>query len=274
MLDEILNRLSSIIWGPFVLIPLLLGTGIWLTIRLGGVQFTKLIPALKLALLRRHDADGEPGDVSHYQALATALAATVGVGNIAGVATAIHLGGPGALFWMWVSAIFGMAAKYSEAFMGVRFRTTDAKGEMSGGPQYYLKKAIPNRFGSFLSLFFAIAAVIASFGIGNMTQSNSVAAAMESTFGVEPFIVGIVLAVFTALVLIGGIKSISRITSGMVPFMIIFYVVAGLVVLAINWQGILPALGIVFSDAFTGTAAVGGFAGSAMAQAVQFGASS
>ena len=271
MLDEILNRLSSIIWGPFVLIPLLLGTGIWLTIRLGGVQFTKLIPALKLALLRRHDGDGEPGDVSHYQALATALAATVGVGNIAGVATAIHLGGPGALFWMWVSAIFGMAAKYSEAFMGVRFRTTDAKGEMSGGPQYYLKKAIPNRFGSFLSLFFAIAAVIASFGIGNMTQSNSVAAAMESTFGVEPFIVGIVLAVFTALVLIGGIKSISRITSGMVPFMIIFYVIAGLVVLAINWQGILPALGIVFSDAFTGTAAVGGFAGSAMAQAVQFG---
>jgi len=271
VLDEILNRLSSIIWGPFVLIPLLLGTGIWLTIRLGGVQFTKLIPALKLALLRRHDGDGEPGDVSHYQALATALAATVGVGNIAGVATAIHLGGPGALFWMWVSAIFGMAAKYSEAFMGVRFRTTDAKGEMSGGPQYYLKKAIPNRFGRFLSLFFAVAAVIASFGIGNMTQSNSVAAAMESTFGVEPFIVGIVLAVFTALVLIGGIKSISRITSGMVPFMIIFYVIAGLVVLAINWQGILPALGIVFTDAFTGTAAVGGFAGSAMAQAVQFG---
>ena len=210
-------------------------------------------------------------DVSHYQALATALAATVGVGNIAGVATAIHLGGPGALFWMWVSAIFGMAAKYSEAFMGVRFRTTDAKGEMSGGPQYYLKKAIPNRFGRFLSLFFAVAAVIASFGIGNMTQSNSVAAAMESTFGVEPFIVGIVLAVFTALVLIGGIKSISRITSGMVPFMIIFYVIAGLVVLAINWQGILPALGMVFTDAFTGTAAVGGFAGSAMAQAIQFG---
>jgi len=271
VLDEILNRLSSIIWGPFVLIPLLLGTGIWLTIRLGGVQFTKLIPALKLALLRRHDGDGEPGDVSHYQALATALAATVGVGNIAGVATAIHLGGPGALFWMWVSAIFGMAAKYSEAFMGVRFRTTDAKGEMSGGPQYYLKKAIPNRFGRFLSLFFAVAAVIASFGIGNMTQSNSVAAAMESTFGVEPFIVGIVLAVFTALVLIGGIKSISRITSGMVPFMIIFYVIAGLVVLAINWQGILPALGMVFTDAFTGTAAVGGFAGSAMAQAIQFG---
>jgi len=271
VLDEVLNTLSSIIWGPFVLIPLLLGTGIWLTIRLGGVQFTKLIPALKLALLRRHDGDGEPGDVSHYQALATALAATVGVGNIAGVATAIHLGGPGALFWMWVSAIFGMAAKYSEAFMGVRFRTTDAKGEMSGGPQYYLKKAIPNRFGRFLSLFFAVAAVIASFGIGNMTQSNSVAAAMESTFGVEPFIVGIVLAVFTALVLIGGIKSISRITSGMVPFMIIFYVIAGLVVLAINWQGILPALGMVFTDAFTGTAAVGGFAGSAMAQAIQFG---
>ena len=271
MLEDFLVWFDGIIWGPFVLIPLLLGTGIWLTIRLRGVQFTKLFPALTLAFLRRSDGSEEEGDVSHYQALATALAATVGVGNIAGVATAIHLGGPGALFWMWVSAIFGMAAKYSEAYMGVRFRTMDAKGEVSGGPQYYLQRAIPGGLGKFLALFFAVAAVVASFGIGNMSQSNSVAAAMHDTFGISPTLVGIVLAVMTALVLLGGIKSISRVTSAFVPFMIIFYVVAGAVVLAINFRGIIPALGLVFTDAFTGTAAVGGFAGAAMAQAIQFG---
>ncbi|MEL4505873.1 sodium:alanine symporter family protein [Luteococcus sp. H138] len=270
-MEEFLTTLDGIIWGKFMLMPLLLGTGIWLTIRLAGLQFRKLGPALSLALLRRNDADHEEGDVSHYQALATALAATVGVGNIAGVATAINLGGPGALFWMWISAIFGMAAKYSEAFMGVRFRSTDAKGEVSGGPQYYLQRAIPGGLGKFLALFFAIAAVVASFGIGNMTQSNSVAAAMHDTFGVNPTIVGAVLAVMTALVLLGGIKSISKVTSAFVPFMIIFYVAAGFVVLAINFRGIIPALQLVFTDAFTGTAAAGGFAGAAMAQAIQFG---
>ncbi len=270
-MDDFLTTLDGIIWGPFLLIPLLLATGIVLTVRLRGVQFTKLAPALSLALLRRSDADHEDGDVSHYQALATALAATVGVGNIAGVATAIHLGGPGALFWMWFSAIFGMAAKYSEAFMGVRFRSKDAKGEVSGGPQYYLQRAIPGGLGKFLALFFAIAAVVASFGIGNMTQSNSVAAAMHDTFGVSPLIVGVVLALMTALVLLGGIKSISKVTSAFVPLMIIVYVAAGFVVLAINFRGILPALQLVFTDAFTGTAAAGGFAGAAMAQAIQFG---
>ncbi|GAA1392661.1 sodium:alanine symporter family protein [Luteococcus peritonei] len=270
-MNDFLVAVDDVLWGPFVLIPLLLGTGIWLTARLRGVQFTKLVPALALAFVRRHDGHEEEGDVSHYQALATALAATVGVGNIAGVATAIHLGGPGALFWMWISAIFGMAAKYSEAFMGVRFRTMDAKGEVSGGPQYYLQRAIPGPLGKFLALFFAIAAVVASFGIGNMTQSNSVASAMHDTFGISPMVVGLVLAVLTALVLLGGIKSISRVTSAFVPFMIVFYVVAGAVVLAINFRGIIPALGLVFTDAFTGTAAVGGFAGAAMAQAIQFG---
>ena len=271
MFADTLDRLAGIIWGPFVLIPLLFGTGIWLTLRLGFVQVRKLGVALRLAFVRRHDGKEEEGDVSHYQALATALAATVGVGNIAGVATAIHLGGPGAVFWMWLSAFFGMAAKYSEAFMGVRFRTVDARGEISGGPQYYLKKAIPGTFGTFLSLFFAVAAVIASFGIGNMTQSNSVAAAMHDTFGVDHVVVGIVLAVATAVVLLGGIKSIAHVTSALVPLMIVFYVVAGLVVLGINWQGILPGLGLIFGDAFTGTAAVGGFAGSVIAQAIQYG---
>lgn len=271
MLEEVLGDIANIVWGPFVLLPLLLGTGIWLTIRLAGIQITKLVPALRLAFINRHDGLEEHGDVSHYQALTTALAATVGVGNIAGVATAITIGGPGAVFWMWVTAFFGMAAKYSEAFMGVRFRTTDAKGEMSGGPQYYLMKAIPNGFGVFLSLFFAVAAVIASFGIGNMTQANTVAHTLKDTFAIDPIVTAIFIAVMTGAVLLGGIKAIGRVTAGFVPVMIVVYVVGALVVLAINWQAIPGAFGIIFGDAFTGTAAVGGFAGSVIAQAIQYG---
>jgi AGCS family alanine or glycine:cation symporter len=270
MLD-VLNSIGAIIWGPYVLIPLLLGTGVVLTVRLRGIQFTHLGRAMGLAFIKRRDALTEQGDVSHYQALTTALAATVGVGNIAGVATAIHLGGPGAVFWMWVSAIFGMAAKYSEAFMGVRFRTTDAKGEISGGPQYYLQKAIPSKFGLFLSLFFAIAATIASFGIGNLTQSNTVAHTLNDTFGLPLIGVGIALAALTALVLVGGIKSIGRVTAGFVPMMIVIYVVGALIVLSANFQSIPGAFGLIFEGAFNGTAAAGGFGGALVAQAIQFG---
>ncbi len=265
-----LNAVDSFIWGPFLLIPLLLGTGIYLTIRLGGLQFLKLIPALRLAFLKRTEF-GAAGDISHYQALATALAATVGVGNIAGVATAIHLGGPGAVFWMWLTALFGMAAKYSEAFMGVRFRTTDARGQISGGPQWYLKRAIPGGLGLVLSIAFAVFAILASFGIGNMTQSNTVAAVVSDEFGVAPWISGLVLMIFTGLVLIGGIKSIARVTSAVVPSMIILYVAAALVVLALNIGAIPGAFAMIFTDAFTGTAAAGGFLGAAIAQAIQFG---
>src|SRR5699024_2893822 len=199
--------------------------------------------------------EGADGDISHYQALTTALAATVGVGNIAGVATAIYLGGPGALFWMWITGVLGMATKYSEAFMGVRFRTKDAKGKISGGPQYYLAKAIPNKFGLVLSILFAVFAVLASFGIGNMTQANTVAASVEGTFGVPGWISGLVMAVFAAVVLIGGIKSIGRVTAGFVPLMIVLYVAGGLLVLILNVGEIPSALALVFTDAFTGTAA-------------------
>ncbi len=269
-MQDWLGTIDSFIWGPFLLIPLLLGTGIYLTLRLGGLQFFKLIPALRLAFIDRKE-DGADGDISHYQALTTALAATVGVGNIAGVATAIHLGGPGAVFWMWVTALFGMASKYSEAFMGVRFRTTDARGEISGGPQWYLKRAIPGPLGLGLSIAFAIFAILASFGIGNMTQSNTVAAVIKDEFGVTPWISGLVLMLFTGLVLIGGIKSIARVTSAVVPSMIAFYVAGALVILALNIGGIPDALGMIFTDAFTGTAAAGGFTGSVIAQAIQFG---
>lgn len=269
-MQAILDSISSFVWGPFVLIPLLLGTGLYLTIRLGGMQFFRLGAALRLALVDRKDAGAE-GDISHYQALTTALAATVGVGNIAGVATALYYGGPGALFWMWVTALLGMASKYSEAFLGVRFRGLDSKGKVSGGPQYYLARAIPNRFGLVLSILFAVFAVVASFGIGNMTQSNTVAASVEASFGVPNLVVGIVMAVGVGLVLVGGIRAIGRVTAGFVPLMIVFYVVAGLVVLVLNVGDLPAALALVVTDAFTGTAATGGFLGSAFIIAVQYG---
>lgn len=269
-MEKWLEDVDSFIWGPYLLIPLLLGTGVYLTIRLGGLQFFKLIPALRLAFIKRNEEDAN-GDISHYQALATALAATVGVGNIAGVATAIHLGGPGAVFWMWVTALFGMAAKYSEAFMGVRFRTTDSRGEISGGPQWYLKRAIPGRFGVVLSIAFAVFAILASFGIGNMTQSNTVAAVIQDEFGVSAWVSGLALMIFTGLVLIGGIKWIAKVTASVVPTMIVLYVTAALVVLALNIGAVPGALGMIFTDAFTGTAAAGGFTGAVIAQAIQFG---
>ena len=275
--NTILSDIGSVIWGPFVLIPLLLGTGLILTIRLRALQFRKLGPALRLGLLDRKDDSGE-GDISQYQALTTALAATVGVGNIVGVATAIALGGPGALFWMWVTALVGMASKYSEAFLGVRYRVTDARGEQSGGPQYYLHRGFAEVFGKtggkiglVLSIVFAVFAVLASFGIGNMTQGNAVATQLENSFGVPHLVTGIVMFVLTGAVLLGGIKSIGRVTAGFVPLMILLYIIGGLVVLVVNAEAIPDAFALVFSDAFTGTSAVGGFAGSAVLYAIQMG---
>lgn len=270
-IETALGELGGIIWGPYVLIPLLLLTGLYLTVRLGGLQFRKLGSALRLALLDREDADARGGDVSQFQALTTALAATVGTGNIVGVATAISIGGPGALFWMWVTGLLGMASKYSEAFLAVRFRTTDAKGEISGGPQYYLERGIRNGFGKFLAIFFAIAAALAAFGIGNMTQGNAIASNVEVSFGVPTWITGIVLAVLTLVVLVGGIRTIGRVTAALVPFMILFYVLGALFILLVNVAALPQAIVLIFTDAFTGTAAVGGFAGSAIMLAVQMG---
>nr|WP_237564153.1 amino acid carrier protein [Actinomyces sp. 432] len=271
--SEVLSAADDFLWGPWLLIPLLLGTGIWLTVRLRAVQLRKLFPALRFALLDRSggEADTAEGDISHYQALTTALAATVGVGNIIGVATAIHLGGPGALFWMWVTAFFGMASKYSEAFLAVRFRTTDANGQKSGGPQYYLQHAIKGRAGTALSVFFAISTLLACFGIGSMTQSNSVAAQLEHSFGADPALVGILMAIAIGGVLLGGIESIGRVTAAFVPMMIVFYVGGCFYILAVNITAIPAALGMVFADAFTGHGAVGGFAGSTMLMAIKFG---
>ncbi|PZR55016.1 sodium:alanine symporter family protein [Xylanimonas oleitrophica] len=274
---DFVSQAGSFVWGPFLLIPLLLGTGLFLTIRLGGLQFRKLGPALRLALVQRsekpRDGSGDTarGDISHYQALTTALAATVGVGNIAGVATAIGLGGPGALFWMWVTGLVGMASKYSEAFLGSRFRVTDEKGEQRGGPQEYLKQGIRGPLGKVLAVAFALFAALAAFGIGNMTQTNTIAHSLDDTFGVPPLVTGIVITVLVGVVLVGGIKRIGAVTASFVPAMILFYLLAGLLVLATNVTAIPDALALVFTDAFTGTAATGGFVGSTVALALQFG---
>lgn len=269
-LQTALETFSGWIWGPWFLIPLLLGTGLYLTVRLGGLQFLRLGSALRLGLFTRKDP-GSDGDISQFQALTTALAATVGTGNIVGVATAIGIGGPGALFWMWITGLLGMASKYSEAFLGVRFRTTDAAGEKNGGPQYYLERGIRGPLGKVLGLSFAIFAVIACFGIGNMTQGNSIATNLESSFNVPTWVTGIVLTIFALSVLVGGIKSIGRVTAGLVPIMIVFYVLGAIYILIANVGALPAAFAQIFTEAFTGTSAVGGFAGSAIIIAVQFG---
>lgn len=270
LVDEWLSAAVDFVWGPFLLIPLLLLTGLWLTIVLRGLQFRRLIYSLWLALIKRQEVDAE-GDISHYQALTTALAATIGVGNIAGVATAIFLGGPGAVLWMWVTGLVGMATKYSEAFLGVRFRRADSKGEQSGGPMFYLSRGIDNWFGTLLGFAFAIFAAIAAFGIGNMVQANTVADSLGDEFGVPVWLTGLVLMVGAAAVIIGGIRSIGRFTAAFVPFMAVAYVLGALWVIVANVDALPGAIAMIVTDAFTGTAATGGFVGAGVAQVIQFG---
>ncbi|HLQ86012.1 MAG TPA: amino acid carrier protein, partial [Salinisphaeraceae bacterium] len=234
------------------------------------MQFVRLGAALRLGLLKRKDADSE-GDISQFQALATATAATVGTGNIVGVATAIGIGGPGALFWMWVTGLVGMATKYAEGFLAVRFRGTDEHGEKSGGPQYYLERGIKGRFGVVLGLWFAVCATIATFGIGNLTQGNAIAANIELSWSLPTWISGVIFTVLTFTVLVGGIKSIGRVTAGLVPVMIVFYIASSLYILLFNIADVPAALAQIFTDAFTGTSAAGGFAGSAVIVVIQFG---
>jgi alanine or glycine:cation symporter, AGCS family len=239
-------------------------------VTLRALQFHKLGYALWLALVRRAESGAE-GDISHYQALSVALAATVGVGNIAGVATAIALGGPGALLWIWATGLVGMATKYSEAFLGVRFRRTDAAGEQSGGPQVYLSAGIRGPLGAVLAVSFAVAAAVAAFGIGNMVQSNTVAASLRAEFGIEPAASGAVLALGAGAVILGGIRSIGRFTALFVPLMVLAYVLGAAWVIAAHIEALPQALAMVFRDAFTGTAATGGFAGAGVAAAIRFG---
>ncbi|MDO9204278.1 sodium:alanine symporter family protein [Methylotenera sp.] len=262
-LEKIIGTLSSIAWGPPMLI-LLVGTGLYLTILLKGVQFRALPHALKLIFNKDHHHEG---DISHFAALTTALAATVGTGNIAGVALAITIGGPGAVFWMWVTGLVGMATKYSEAVLAIKYREKGAHG-MRGGPMYYLAKGagLP-----WLGTLFAIFTAFAAFGIGNMMQANATAGVLHSTFNIPTEATGIVLMLLTGLVILGGIRTIGKFTSYLVPFMIVLYVGSCLIVLAINVNEIPHALGLIFYHAFNPSAASGGFIGATVATAISVG---
>ena len=261
------GALNSLVWGPCMLV-LLVGTGLFLTIRLRFISFRYLPYALKLAFTPYRGKKLE-GDISHFQALTTALAATIGTGNIAGVATAVTLGGPGAVFWMWVTALVGMATKYSEAILSVKYRIVDKNGEMAGGPMYFLEKGLNAKW---LGMLFALFGAIAAFGIGNMVQSNSVADAINSTFSIPQLYTGIALAVLTALVVLGGIKSIGRVSSMLVPFMAILYILGGIIIIIMNIGQLPEAVMYIFRAAFAGHEPVaGGFAGATVAQAIRFG---
>jgi AGCS family alanine or glycine:cation symporter len=261
--ETIVATLSGWVWGAPMLI-LLVGTGVYLTIILKGLQFRALPMALRMIF---HKEIHGKGDISHFAALMTALAATVGIGNIVGVATAITLGGPGAVFWMWMTGLVGMATKYSEAVLAVKYREQGPHG-MRGGPMYYIAKGAGMPW---LGALFAVFTALAAFGIGNMTQANASANILNSTFGIEPWVTGVVLMLLTALVIIGGIKSIGRFTSFLVPFMIVAYIATALLVLAINAEKIPGAFGLIFNHAFAPIAATGGFAGAAVAAAIRFG---
>lgn len=260
---EILNKINSFAWGP-IMIVFLVGTGLFLSIGTKLVQYRKLGKSFKLLFSKPTDADG---DITPLQSLTTALSATIGTGNIAGVAAAIALGGPGAVFWMWITAIVGGATKFAEAVLAMEYRTTNEKGEKSGGPMYYASVGMRDKFGGnwkWLGWLFALFGFFASFGIGNMVQSNSVAQALKSSFNLSPAITGIALAVLTALVIVGGISSIGKVTEKLIPTMAAVYVAAALFILFANANAIPSAFGMIFSNAFSGQAVAGGFVGAVM----------
>ena len=266
-LNSFFAAASGYVWGVPLLV-LLVGTGILLTVRLRGIQVTMLGHALRETFARSRE--NEMGDISHFKALMIALAATIGTGNIIGVATAISVGGPGALFWMWVTAAVGMATKYGEGVLAVKYRVVDENGEMAGGPMYYLERGLGQKW---LGVLFALFGAIASFGIGNMVQANAVSGNLKEALGIDPLLTGVVLAVCTAAVIIGGVKKIGNVAAVMVPVMAVVYVLGCLAIL-VRFAGEVPAaFALVFSDAFTGTAATGGFVGATVMLAIQKGVS-
>lgn len=269
LLEKSINEIGALVWGPPMLI-FLVGTGIYLTFALRGLQFSKLFHSFRLIFEKKDDEESGQGDISNFQALMTALSATVGTGNIAGVATAIATGGPGALFWMWVTGLVGMATKYGEAVLAVKYREKDKNGNMCGGPMYYISKGLGQKW---MGVLFAVFAAVATFGIGDMVQSNSVADAMNSTFGVPDWVTGIVLMVFTASVILGGIKSIGKVTSILVPVMIFFYVGAAILIIFMNISKVPAVFALIFEHAFSPTAATGGFLGSTIMLTIRMGVS-
>jgi len=261
--EHFLGFLADQVWGPWLLI-LLFGTHLFLTFRLRFIQ-RYLGKAIRLSLSR--SAEGE-GDISHFGALTTALAATIGTGNIVGVATAVALGGPGAVLWMWLTGVFGIATKYGEAVLSVKYRIRTPNGQMAGGPMYVLERGLKQKW---LGVIFAALTSAAAFGIGNMVQANSMSTMLQETFRVPTWLSGIVMTFFTALVILGGIRSIARVCEALVPFMAVAYVGGCIVLLCLNASTVPHTVALICSSAFTGHAAVGGFAGAGIAQAIRWG---
>lgn len=261
-LQTILDKADSIVWGPFTLM-LLVGTGIYLTFKLKFIPWRMLPSSLKAIVSPdSRKTNGEKGAISPFSALMTALAGTIGTGNIVGVATAMVMGGPGALVWMWIAAAFGISTKYAECALAVKYRSVNEKGDFSGGPMYTIRNAFKNKkIAAVLAGAFAVFTVIASFGIGNLSQANSISGSVFKTFSVPLWITGSVLAVLTAVIVFGGIKAISKVSSVLVPIMAVFYILCGITVICMNYKNIPAGLAAIFSMAFGGKAAAGGVAG-------------
>lgn len=266
-LSAVVGQINSIVWGPLMLV-LILGVGFFLQVSLKFMPIAKLGTGFSMLWKGRQDSGA--GQISPFNALMTSLSATIGTGNIAGVATAVFLGGPGALFWMWMTALVGMATKYAEAVCAVKYREQDELGNYVGGPMYYIKNGLSSKW-FWLAPAFALFGAIAAFGIGNTVQSNSVANVINSNFGVPNIYTGIILMLLTGGVILGGITRIGAVAGKLVPFMATAYIVAGLIVLLINASAIPAAIGTIFTQAFTPTAAEGGFAGAAVWAAIRFG---
>jgi len=261
--NAFLEKASSFVWGP-PLIILLFGTHIYLTFRLGLIQ--RYLPkAIKLSFSRKKEGEGE---ISQFGALMTALAATIGTGNIVGVSTAVAAGGPGAVLWMWLTGVFGIATKYGEAVLSVKYRVVAPDGEITGGPMYVLERGLNAKW---LGVIFAFFTAIAAFGIGNMVQANSISQMLSEGYGLPAWISGAVMTVLTAFVILGGIKSIARFCEILVPFMAVFYVLGCGVILFLNFDKLPGTISLILSSAFTGQAAVGGFLGAGMKEAMRFG---
>lgn len=268
-LANVLQRIDDVVWGPVMLL-LLVGTGIFLTIKTKALCWRNLPYAIKSVLSKEARQKKGDGDVSPFSALTTALAATIGTGNIVGVATAMVSGGPGALVWMWLSAAFGITSKFSECMLAIKYREVNEKGEMSGGPMYTIKKAFRHKkTGAIMGWLFALFAVIASFGIGNLTQANSISTALNATYNIPFSITGIVITVLALLIILGGIKSISKVSQVVVPIMALFYIISGMIVIIGNVANLPAGLSMIFKMAFSVKAVGGGLCGTIVATMMQ-----
>lgn len=267
-ISAIVSAVNGFVWGPVMLV-LILGTGLYLSL---GLRFLpiRLIPQGFKLIWKGRKESSEEGEISSFNALMTSLSATIGTGNIAGVATAIFMGGPGAMFWMWVAALLGMATKYAEAVLAVNYRERDETGNHVGGPMYYIKNGLGEKW-KWLAFSFALFASIAGFGIGNTIQANSVSDVLEASFGIPELYSGIALAILVGLVIIGGIKRIAHLAGAVVPFMALAYLLSGLLIIVLNIAEVPSAIATIVTAAFTPTAAMGGFAGASVWAALEFG---